>query len=165
MASGPYLKALSLRDQGGFNFKTDDLRILLVHNGPDTLGNLGVTHPQNVRATATFLADLALGTYEPTGHPGYDRKELAPSADQTLTEDTVSIESEWSAAALAYTGFDSLGGGKKIVGGVLFRHTGADATARCIYYYDLYAIGKAFDGATGANITLTWPAEGFLKSR
>ncbi len=150
------------------SIKTGDMRLLLVCDNAVAIGSLHANHPQNLKgATSLTSFNFGVDSFEYPSVAGYARKELNPSADQTVTIDTVQNEVEADASDIAYTGLASqvptLATGSKCIGAVLYDEGGGtEATRIPIMYYDLFAVGKQFDG-NGGNVTLQWPSEGFLK--
>jgi hypothetical protein len=118
MANGVYNRGKFLAATAAVNLGTADLRVLLVKS----------TYAFD--ATHNFVADVVAGSQEISA-AGYARQTLA---GKTVTEDDVN-----GFAFLAATDpvFPGMAAGQTIGGMVLFIHTGSDATAQVLAFYDL----------------------------
>ncbi len=148
--------------ESGLNLKTANIWLLLVLD--EGGGALHANHPQNLKTAATLSAfGFGVNSKEYPSVAGYARKEIAPGpADQTVNLDSAANEYELDAPDITYTGLASCTGtfpGHKAIGAVLFREVGTDAQDIPVEYY---GFPVPFDG-NGGNVTLQWPAEGFLK--
>lgn len=115
---------------------TADLRLLLV------------TSAYTADKDHNFVADVVASELTVGG---YARQTLA---NKTLTEDDTNDFAYLDADDVL---FSSLVAGETIGGAILFRHTGADATAPVIAFYDL-----TNTPTNGGNFTVQWntPANG-----
>lgn len=121
---------------GAIDLDTSDLRVLLVQSSYTEL------------ATHNVVADIVASELSVVG---YARQALA---NKTATEDDVNGFAYLDADDVVFT---SLAAGQTIGGAVVFRHTGADATAPLLAFYDL-----TNTPTNGGNFTLQWasPANG-----
>ena len=118
MANGVYNRGKYLVATAGVNLASADLRVLLVK---DTYA----FNPDH-----NFVADVVAGALEISA-AGYSRQTLA---NKTVTEDDANDFAYLDADDPA---FGSIAAGQTVGGMVLFIHTGSDATAQLVAFYDL----------------------------
>jgi hypothetical protein len=118
MANGVYNRGKFLVATAGVNLSTADLRVLLVKStytfDPDH----------------NFVADVVAGALEISA-AGYARQALT---SKTVVEDDAN---DFAYLDADDPNFGSIAAGQTVGGMVLFIHTGSDATAQLIAYYDL----------------------------
>lgn len=132
MANGVYNRGKFLVATAGVNLSSADLRVLLVKStytfDPDH----------------NFVADVVAGSLE-ISVAGYARFTLT---GKTVVEDDTNDFAYLDAVDAL---FSALAAGQTVGGAVLFIHTGSDATAQVIAFYDLV------DTLTnGGDITVVW---------
>jgi hypothetical protein len=134
MANGVYNRGKFLAATAGVNLSTADLRVLLVK---DTY-----TFDNN----HNFVADVVAGSLEISA-AGYARVALTT---KTATEDDTN---DFAYLDADDTPFAAMAAGQTVGGAVLFIHTGSDATAQVLSFYDFV------DAPTnGGTMTVVWAA-------
>lgn len=100
---------------GDANLDAADLRVMLIKSNAPTVDT-------------NFVSDIVAGELTVSGY-----------ARQTLSGETVTEDDTLDFAYLDATDptFSSLVSGETVIGAVLFRHTGSDATAPVYAYYDV----------------------------
>ncbi len=144
MANALYTRGLNLIST--LDLAAQDVRCLL-------LG--GASYAYTYDATDNFVSDLTPGTNELSG-TGYARVALA---GETYTEDDANFRSTFDANDVAFGALNADNGLIQAV--VLFIHTGSDATAQLIAFFD--TINPALPFTTdGSAFTVTWNAAGIF---
>jgi hypothetical protein len=138
VANGVYNRGKYQLATGAINLATADLRVLLVKS------------TYALDADHNFVADVVAGASE-ISVAGYARQALA---NKTVTEDDTNDFAYLDADDVV---FAALVAGQTVGGAVLFVHTGVDATAVVLGFYDL-----TDTPTNGGDITVQWatPANG-----
>lgn len=118
MANGVYNRGKYLAATAGVNLASADLRVLLVKS----------TYAFD--PTHNFVADVVAGAQEISA-AGYSRQALT---SKVAVEDDVNNFAYLDADD---PNFGSIAAGQTVGGAVLFIHTGSDATAQVLAFYDL----------------------------
>lgn len=143
MSNFVYTPVMAKILQGGIDLENDDIRVMLVMS--NTTGD--------TEEDTEFISDLT--TLDEMDGANYARTALASEA---VTADTANDRGEFDAADITFT---SLGAGtRQVVGAVLYKYNASDDAADLIAYID--SGGFPFT-ASGANVTITWNAEGILQ--
>lgn len=140
MANAAYNRGKKKFIDGGLNFATADLRVLLVTSG------------YTFNADHNFVSDLTPGSNELSG-TGYARKTLASKA---TTQDDTNDRAEGDCDDIAYTAINA----GTAAAAILFVQVTNDA--------DSYLVGKYDTGGfplvtNGGDATIAINAEGFLQ--
>jgi hypothetical protein len=134
MANGVYNRGKQLIAVAGVNLSSADLRVLLVKDTYVFDNN------------HNFVADVVAGSLE-ISVAGYARVALTT---KTVTEDDTN---DFAYLDADDTPFAAMAAGQTVGGAVLYRHTGSDATAEVLAFYDVT------DAPTnGGTMTVVWAA-------
>lgn len=139
MANGVYNRGLYLLMTAAANLASADVRVLLVKN------------TYTFAKTHNFVADVIAGSLE-ISVASYARQTLT---GKSVTEDDTNGFAYFDANDVTFAG---LAAGQTIGGAVVFLHTGSDATAQVLFFYDLP------DTPTSGDFVIQWatPANGGL---
>lgn len=132
-----YPKAMAALLKGDVDLLVDDVRVMLL-DGDYTYAS-----------THEFLSDVPAGGRVSSGVALASR---TVTANVTLSDASVAL-AVFDAANTTITGVSD---GAEVVAALLYVHTGVDATARLLAYFE------AILTANGNDIVVNWPANGVL---
>ena len=147
MASFVYHKALTKVLNGGIDFDTDDLRVLLV--------KALATTTADTETDAEFLSSFSsLSELTDASYTGQKTSGRHTFTSEAVNEDLTNDRAEFDAEDITWTALDN----ETIGGAVIYEHIGADTANVPIAFIDLGDVVPA-----GADLTLQWDAEGIIQ--